>query len=583
MKLLFSLSLLCAVAYAQAPVRVDPAGAYTTVGNTPIGNATPILGNPSASVILTTDALGTLPATTYATSSLSFPCPVNAQVTLPGSILCQSTTGALGQFGFWVQPGTYYYSLRLISGIRIPGTGSYPITVGSAGTVTTITGPNGITWTLSGGTYTATWNSQTANYFLAAPNGTAGAPIFRAILPADIPTLNQNTTGNAGTATALAATPTLCTGGQVAIGILANGNATGCTSAGGGGAFSTLSDTFPLTKTSSSQWTINASATTTTPVIGRAGPTSYKFTAPYTITTSGTSNTGTAGAICFSAAGGLYFTSNLSTTFTVSGISFVSGSQTCAAGDITEWVPTMTANVPDAITEGMDQRASQSFQPPPVQGTCITIGTSGNSPSIAFDTSGCPLGNGGLTSSGTAALPTGTLTAGSCAAVTTVAATGTTSTSAITWNPNASIKAVTGYGPGGGGLSIASYPTAGNVNFDQCNFSSSSITPGAVTLNWTSFGGGAVASGTLTLGTSLIASGACATVATAVATGAASTSKIAWSPNASIKAVTGYVPLTTGGLSIAVYPTSNTVNADVCNATASSITPGAVTLNWAVF
>ena len=41
--------------------------------------------------------------------------------------------------------------------------------------------------------------------------------------------------GAAVTAAAFAATPTLCTGGQVPTGILANGNATGCASAGGGG------------------------------------------------------------------------------------------------------------------------------------------------------------------------------------------------------------------------------------------------------------------------------------------------------------------------------------------------------------
>jgi len=48
--------------------------------------------------------------------------------------------------------------------------------------------------------------SKTANYVLAAPNGTSGAPTFRAIVAADIPTLNQNTAGNAATATKLAAT-----------------------------------------------------------------------------------------------------------------------------------------------------------------------------------------------------------------------------------------------------------------------------------------------------------------------------------------------------------------------------------------
>jgi hypothetical protein len=40
--------------------------------------------------------------------------------------------------------------------------------------------------------------SKTANFVLAAPNGVAGVPSFRALVAADIPTLNQNTTGTAG-------------------------------------------------------------------------------------------------------------------------------------------------------------------------------------------------------------------------------------------------------------------------------------------------------------------------------------------------------------------------------------------------
>ncbi|GHT05415.1 hypothetical protein AGMMS49525_12730 [Bacteroidia bacterium] len=40
--------------------------------------------------------------------------------------------------------------------------------------------------------------SQTAKTFLAAPNGAAGAPSYRAIVASDVPTLNQNTTGSAG-------------------------------------------------------------------------------------------------------------------------------------------------------------------------------------------------------------------------------------------------------------------------------------------------------------------------------------------------------------------------------------------------
>jgi hypothetical protein len=83
-----------------------------------------------------------------------------------------------------------------------------------SGSVTSITAGTG----LSGGTITTTgtialataygdtsnpYAAKTANYVLAAPNGSSGAPTFRALVAADIPTLNQNTTGNAATATAL--------------------------------------------------------------------------------------------------------------------------------------------------------------------------------------------------------------------------------------------------------------------------------------------------------------------------------------------------------------------------------------------
>jgi hypothetical protein len=98
----------------------------------------------------------------------------------------------------------------------------------------------------------------------------------------------------------------------------------------------------------------------------------------------------------------------------------------------------------------------------------------------------------------------------------------------------------------------------------------------------TSSAGITVASGTAALGTSAIASGACATVVTATATGALSTDSIAFTANTDISGVTGYAPVTTGGLIVYNYPTADTVNFKVCNPTSSSITPGAVTLNWDV-
>lgn len=49
------------------------------------------------------------------------------------------------------------------------------------------------------GTLTGTLASQTQNTFFAAPNGSDGTPTFRALVAADVPTLNQNTTGSAAT------------------------------------------------------------------------------------------------------------------------------------------------------------------------------------------------------------------------------------------------------------------------------------------------------------------------------------------------------------------------------------------------
>jgi hypothetical protein len=79
------------------------------------------------------------------------------------------------------------------------------------GTVTSVTGTSPVA--SSGGAtpaislaaaYGDTLNpyaTKTANFVLAAPNGATGVPTFRAIVAADIPTLNQNTTGTAANVT----------------------------------------------------------------------------------------------------------------------------------------------------------------------------------------------------------------------------------------------------------------------------------------------------------------------------------------------------------------------------------------------
>ena len=89
-------------------------------------------------------------------------------------------------------------------------------TGGGGGGVTSVSGTGTVSGLTLTGTVTSTGNitlggalsvvpsnfaSQTANTFLAAPNGAAGTPTFRAIVAADIPTLNQSTTGSAATLT----------------------------------------------------------------------------------------------------------------------------------------------------------------------------------------------------------------------------------------------------------------------------------------------------------------------------------------------------------------------------------------------
>jgi hypothetical protein len=91
-----------------------------------------------------------------------------------------------------------------------------------------------------------------------------------------------------------------------------------------------------------------------------------------------------------------------------------------------------------------------------------------------------------------------------------------------------------------------------------------------------------IASGALALTTTAIASAACSAAQTATATGTATTDAIVVSFNGDPTAVTGYIPLTSGMLIIIPYPTAGSVNFKVCNNTAASITPGAITLNWRV-
>jgi hypothetical protein len=114
-------------------------------------------------------------------------------------------------------------------------TGTYPnftiTSTGGTGTVTSVSGTGSVSGLSLSGTVTSAGSltlggtlvvtpsnfaSQTANTVLAAPNGSAGVPTFRAIVAADIPTLNQNTTGTASNVTGVVAVANGGTGASIA-------------------------------------------------------------------------------------------------------------------------------------------------------------------------------------------------------------------------------------------------------------------------------------------------------------------------------------------------------------------------------
>lgn len=116
-----------------------------------------------------------------------------------------------------------------------------------------------------------------------------------------------------------------------------------------------------------------------------------------------------------------------------------------------------------------------------------------------------------------------------------------------------------------------------------CAYSAGVFTQTAITATTVT-----IFSGTLTLATSSISSGTCQAVSagsvnSVTASGVAATDAVIATPNASWKAITGFIPGTSGGLTVNAYPTSGFINVDVCNWTSSSITPGSgATLNLRV-
>jgi hypothetical protein len=155
---------------------------------------TPSLGTPSA--LVGTNITGT--ATNFTASNVTTNANLTGDVTSIGNASTLATVNT--------NVGSFTNASLTVNGKGL-------ITSASSGTapVTSVTGTSPVASSggatpaisLSAG-YGDTLNpyaSKTANFVLAAPNGSAGAPTFRAVVAADIPTLNQNTTGTASNVT----------------------------------------------------------------------------------------------------------------------------------------------------------------------------------------------------------------------------------------------------------------------------------------------------------------------------------------------------------------------------------------------
>lgn len=251
------------------------------------GNCMPAGGNMSTATANTMGTAGTIDLSgSTAANALKFPVGAGYSPTIAGAQGYDSTLGADVFFNTAKQVTPYAAAASpptsghtVVWGANfsqadggtpggVPGGTPGQIQWNSAGsfagftasgdcTITTSTGvvvctkTNGTAFTAlattAPGTGVATWlatptvanlgtvlGSQTQNIFLAAPSGASGNIAARAIVASDVPTLNQSTTGNASTATALAATPSQCTGSQFATGIAASGNANCATPSGSG-------------------------------------------------------------------------------------------------------------------------------------------------------------------------------------------------------------------------------------------------------------------------------------------------------------------------------------------------------------
>lgn len=366
-------------------------------------------------------------------------------------------------------------------GITGPGTttvGYVPQWSNTAGTtvsaglpVATTSTANSIVETGAGGTINAnfvpTLNQNTtgtaANVtgIVAAANGGTGANntvgaaghylrsngtsyVDNTIQVADVPTLNQSTTGNATTAT----TATNVAGG--ALGSVPYQSAAATTALLAGNTAAT-----DQVLVSHGTGTVSAAPTfNNAPALSAANMTSFPTLNQSTTGNAATATTATTATnVAGGALGSIHYQSAAATTAMLAG-------NTAATDQV-------------LVSHGT--------------GTVSAAPTFSNAPALSAANMTSFPANVTLTiANNTTAMPTTAVAANACdAAATTGTATGAATTDAAEVTYAADPTGVTGYGGGtAGGITIRVWITANTINFKRCNETGSSITPGALSLNW---------------------------------------------------------------------------------------------------
>jgi hypothetical protein len=132
---------------------------------------TPILAIPGATIHVCGFPANAVPCTNYATAytdaTRTTACPSSAQVVLSGTSACVSTSDAQGNFGFWLNSGSYAYTFTLP--YNNVSYGPFPITTGASGGGTGCGAGNPTCTIADGGTSATTATAATHNLQFLSP------------------------------------------------------------------------------------------------------------------------------------------------------------------------------------------------------------------------------------------------------------------------------------------------------------------------------------------------------------------------------------------------------------------------------